>query len=209
MLTGHRAHIQRDGFRVHYARVPHARTRTASRIAVSDMDQLLTGLEDISAADSGAVFAVLSHTGQGAAGYAMAVACGFLEASCFSWSDDKMPRRRPSQVDMASSLSDGKSPTEHIGGETRNIASLIRVLRFGMSARDIVDRVLEACHRACGHVGEDKRALLLIAASFMLGRQWARAEGRGDTQIGGGAFQRFFNDRAELGFLLGLIIRGH
>ena len=201
--------LKREGFRLHYVRVPHARTRTASRVAVSDMDQLLTGIENVSGAAPNAVFAMLSHTGHGTAGYAMAVACSFLSASRFDLSDNHMSQRRNSAQDLASSLSEGKSLTEHMVGETRNIASLIRVLRFGMSAKDIVDQVLDACHNACGAVEEGQRALLLIAASFMLGRQRARSEGRGDTQVGGGAFQRFFNDRAELGFLLGLIIRGH
>lgn len=173
------------------------------------MDLLLTGLENISATNCAALFAMLSHTGHGTAGYAMAVACSFITANGYSTSDDRLTRRRPSQQDIASSLSEGKSPSEHVGGETRNIASLIRVLRFGTSAKEIVDRVVDACQKACGKIEEGQRALLLIAVSFMLGRQRAKAEGRGDTQVGGGAFQRFFNDRAELGFLLGLIIRGH
>ena len=49
---------------------------------------------------------------------------------------------------------------------------------------------------------EDLRAFLILAASFILGRRAAVREGRSDTRFGNGAFNAFFRDRAELGFLL-------
>ncbi len=172
---------------------------------MSDLDQLMTGMERISAEyGHDTVFAMMSHTGVGTAGYAMAVSCSFL-LTLQSGAADTAMIRRPSQISMGSSM-ESKSPSESID-EKRDIASLIRVLRFGMSAKDTVDRVLDACAAACLTVDDERRALLIIVTSFMLGRRRAAMEGRPDIQIGGGAFERFFHDRAELGFLLNLIVR--
>ena len=194
---------QREGFRVQYVRVPLARTRSAPRIAVRDMDQLLSAIQRISD-DHGphSAFAMVSHTGVGTAGYAMAVTCSFL-LTLQSGRDATV--RRPSQLALGSSM-DGKSPSDSMD-ERRDIASLIRVLRFGMSAKDIVDRVLDTCAAAFLTVDDERRALLIVATSFMLGRRRAVAEGRPDTRVGDGAFEKFFQDRAELGFLLNLLVR--
>jgi hypothetical protein len=171
-----------------------SRTRSSVREKATDLDRLLSVLESGFKRSPDAAFAIMSHTGIGTSGYAMAVSCCFLLATCAD--------RRLSQQHMVV----GSPETRHLleGGD---IASLLRVLKFGPAAKDIADTALEACAPACQHLDEELRAFLILAASFMLGRRSALLEGRDAVRVGEGAFISFFNDRAELGFLLSHIKR--
>ena len=195
-----RSSLQDEGYRLKYFRGPMSRSRSSVREKANDLDRLLTVLELGAAQREGAAFAIMSHTGTGTAGYAMAVSCAFLLTA------RNAPFRRTSQQQLLI----GSPETRHLmegGDEARDIASLIRVLKFGPAAKDIADAALEACGPACRHMEEELRAFLVLAASFMLGRRAAAQEGRSDVQMGSGAFVSFFKSRAELGFLLSHIKR--
>jgi hypothetical protein len=185
---------QAEGFRLKYARVPMSRSRSSVREKANDLDQLLSVLEQGSALGDSAAFAIVSHTGVGTAGYAMAVSCSFL------LSTRSAPSRRISQQLLVGSP-DMRQVME-AGEGARDVASLIRVLKFGPAAKEIADVALDACAPACRQLDEELRAFLILAASFILGRRAAALEGRPDFRMGQGAFIAFFKDRAELGFLL-------
>ena len=176
-----------------YFRVPMTKSRSSVREKATDLDRLLTVLEHGHTSDSPAAYAILSHTGLGTAGYAMAVSCAFLLATHHG------PCRRPSQQQLIIGSPDARHMLED---GARDIASLIRVLKYGAAAKDISDRALELCAPACQQLDEDLLAFLVLAASYVLGRRAAAREGREDVQVGDGAFVAFFKSRAELGFIL-------
>ena len=192
--------LQEQGFRLRYFRVPVTRSRSSVREKANDLDRLLTVLESsLHVGTEQSAFAIVSHTGTGTAGYAMAIFC------CFLLPSHTGPARRVSRTHQ---MLVGSPETRHLmEDDTRDIASLIRVLKFGTLAKETVDRALEACGPACQQLDEDLRAFLILAASFILGRRAAVVEGRSDTRFGDGAFNAFFRDRAELGFLLSHIKR--
>lgn len=176
-----------------------SRSRSSVREKATDLDRLLSVLERARTRGEDASFAFMSHTGVGTACYAMAVTC------CFLLSKRTAPARR-----VSSQFAIGSPETRPLADgadDMRDIASLIRVLKFGPAAKDVVDRALEACAPACQHLDDEVRAFLVLAASFILGRRAAAAEGRDDVRLGDGAFLSFFKDRAELGFLLSHIKR--
>ncbi len=188
------APAQEEGFRLRYFRVPVTRSRSSVREKANDLDRLLTVLENSLSIGTETAFAIVSHTGTGMAGYVMALCC------CFLMPSHSGPTRRASRTHQ---MLVGSPETRHLmEDDTRDIASLIRVLKFGTQAKETVDRALEACGPSCQQLDEDLRAFLILAASFILGRRAAVREGRSDTRFGNGAFNAFFRDRAELGFLL-------
>jgi hypothetical protein len=175
-----------------------SRSRNSVREKANDLDRLLSVLDAARQTGADAAFAIVSHTGIGTAGYAMAVSCCFLLAT------SSAPPRRVSQQFLV-----GSPETRHLDGcdGMRDVASLIRVLKFGPAAKELADRALEACAPACQHLDEELLAFLILATSFILGRRAAALEGRDDVRVGEGAFIAFFKDRAELGFLLSHIKR--
>ncbi len=175
-----------------------SRSRGSVREKAIDLDRLLSALEHGYKSGDDVSFAIVSHTGTGTAGYAMAVACAFLRAT------GQGPVRRQSHA----ALVIGSPETRQVfDGGARDTASLIRVLKYGVVAKDIVEHALDACGPACQSLDENSRAFLILATSFVIGRRVAANEKRPDSKVGDGAFTAFFHDRAELAFLLSHIKR--
>lgn len=191
--------LQEEGYRLKYHRVPISRSRISLREKANDLDRLLTIIEQAAQTDDMAL-AIMSHTGVGTAGYAMAISCSFILSRQHGVARTSVPQYQaplspvPGSPDTRS-FWDGSD-------EPRDIASLIRVLKYGAAAKELADRALDACSVACQTMDDELRAFLVLATSFIIGRHTAAAEGRPDAQVGNGAFVQFYRDRAELEFIL-------
>ena len=140
--------------------------------------------------------AIVSHTGTGTAGFAMVLTCCFRIAS-----------QEASELTSARSvLPAAGSPLEGSGQERRDIGTLVRVLRWGAGALEVVTRSLDLCFGDSGRRLDDELyGILIIATSYVLGRRLAEAEGRAEAfaQLPeAGKFEKWFENRAELAFLL-------
>lgn len=166
------------------------------------MDRFLSALEKsgLGNADAAAMpgIAIVSHTGTGTAGFAMVLTCCFQVAATEAC---ELTSTRSTAALAGGSPLEGTAPQER-----RDIGTLVRVLRWGPAALEVVTRCLELCFGdSARRLNDELHGILLIATSYLLSRRMAEVEGR--VEVGAraeaeGRFEKWFENRAELAFLL-------
>ena len=170
------AALAAEGYRVTYARVPMTRARPAGREAAADFDALRAQLQPNGGGRM--VYAFVSQTGLGSAGFAMAIATCALgggDGSLHRLGGNSAPPSpaRPSQSDASPAESPPVSSSLELArmaertGEPRDVIALIRLLKHGPVAKEAVDRALDMCGSA-GDLRRDIAACRVRAADPQL-----------------------------------------